>query len=136
MQTKHDGPHAANEGGSLVSADMKTSLSIVLAALLLLASGCSGSRSPKPSLEVARLAIQEAARYEAGQYAASELSVAEEKLRLAETAAAEDNYEHARRLAEQATVDAQFAQTRALAQRAQIAAVETRDTVQTLREVR
>ena len=94
------------------------------------------SNSPPASLDTARLAIQEATRYEAPLYAASELNLARQKLQQAEVASNNGNKKEAGYLADQATVDARYAQTRAQAQRAQIAALETKNTTNTLKHLR
>lgn len=109
-----------------------------LAALLLsLGLGaCSRTTTPPSSLETARLAIQEATRYEAPHYAPAELSLAEDKLRLAENESDRRNFDKARRLGEQATEDARYAQTKAQAERAQITAIETQNTAHTLTHAR
>ena len=104
--------------------------------LALFCLGCARTTPPDPSIEAARSAIGEATRNEAAQYAPSELSKAQQKLSLAEQATRDDHTTIARRLGEQATVDARYAQVRAQAEKAQSAAIETRDTTETIQGIR
>ena len=105
--------------------------------LALVVSGCAGRREKlDSSFETARLAIGDAKRNEAAQYAPNELIRAEQKLTLAEQEVRMDNRTNARRLAEQATIDARYAETRAQAERTQVAATESRATSDTLKGIR
>ena len=101
--------------------------------LALFTAGCSESVRPVPSIETARLAISEATRNEAEQYAPSELGLAQGKLTLAEREIKEGNMRAGRRLGEQATIDGRYAQVHAQAQKAQAAATENRDTTETIK---
>lgn len=98
--------------------------------------GCGSHQSPAPSIEAARLALSEATRNEAAQYAPSELRKAQDKLAKAEVEMAKKNAIEARRLGEQATVDARYAQVRAQAEKEQSAAIENTDTTQTIQGIR
>lgn len=119
---------------------MQTRISVQAAtALTLLAvavSGCGNRPSPLPSIEAAKLAVSEATRNEANQYAPSELRKAQDKLAQAEVELKKKNDLEARRMSEQATVDARYAQVRAQAEKEQSAAIENIDTTQTIQGVR
>lgn len=110
-----------------------------LIAAMLAASGCARTApaaAPKASIETARLALQEAQREEAPQYAPNDFQLARQKLDRAERELDARRYVNARRFGEQATVDARVAETRAQAARAQAALIENRDTSSTLERVR
>jgi uncharacterized protein involved in exopolysaccharide biosynthesis len=104
--------------------------------LLFFCVGCTGNVTPEPSIETARLAIAEANRNEAAQYAPSEIGKAQQKLNLAEQEQKKHNVMVAKRLGEQATVDARYAQVRAQAEKAKSLAIETQDTKETIQGVR
>lgn len=97
---------------------------------------CSPVSLSPPSIETARLAVEEAARYQAGDYAPRELALAREKLSRAEDAYRQEHVDEGRRLSEQATLDAQLAQTKAEATRARIVAIENQTTTNAIDNVR
>ena len=95
---------------------------------ILVCSGCAGKIVPEPSLETARVAINEANRYEASKYAPQELGIAQNKLNMAKQEVLHKDLTMARRYGEQATIDARYAQVKAQANKAQLAAVDARTT--------
>jgi hypothetical protein len=109
---------------------------VLIVGFIVLGTACSSNPSATPTLEAAQLAINEAVRYEAPKYASSELSVAQNKLAQAQAESEKGRSQRATRLAEQAAVDARYAQSRALAQKEQIAAIDTRQTAESLRQLR
>ena len=110
---------------------------LCVVALALLFQGCGNHPPASPSsLDTARVAIEEAARYDAAQYASSELTTAQLKLTRAEEALRTGKEEQARRLGEQATIDARYAQAKAQAQHEQNAAIDNRTTAATIQRSR
>ena len=106
---------------------------IVLAALTV--TGCA-SRGPLASTKVgqAERAVDEAQQSGASISAPVELRTAEDKLKAARAAMAQEDYDQAIRVAEQAAVDADYARARAVNERAKRMADEMRQTIQTLRQ--
>jgi len=106
---------------------------IVLAALTV--TGCASS-SPLASTKVgqAERAVDEAQQSGASISAPVELRTAEDKLKAARAAMAQEDYDQAIRVAEQAAVDADYARARAVNERAKRMADEMRQTIQTLRQ--
>lgn len=116
----------------------QTSL-IKLLGILVTTAGLGGLSScasiPPPHGEVAEatFAVSEAQEAEASQYAPAELRSARKKLKAAESAMAEEDYEKARRLAEQALVDAQLAEAKAQAEIQRQGVEELRKSIEILR---
>jgi len=94
--------------------------------------GCAG-KPPLETLSQAELAVQEASKKTASQYAPLELQTAREQLDKAKRAMNDKEYDEARRLADQALVNAQFAEAKAGAEKARQAAAELQKSIQTLR---
>ncbi len=109
-------------------------LAIVLMVCLVGLSACASMPRPTGALSQAELAVREAERSEAPQYAALELQTARENLDNAKQAMQSKQYETARRLAEKALVEAQLAQDKAKTASARAAAEELRDSIESLRE--
>lgn len=95
-------------------------------------SGCAG-KPPLEKLSQADLAVQQADKSTASQYAPLELQIAREQLNSAKRAMDTKKYEEARRLADQALVNAQLAEAKAGAEKTRQAAAELRKSIQTLR---
>jgi hypothetical protein len=110
------------------------SLIPTLSCLLLLATGCAGSKLPPPDLSAPRSAIAEADQAGAAESAPLLLRNARQKLQQAEAAAANDDMQRAQFLAEEAAVDAELAAAMARAANAQAAVDELRESVRVLRE--
>jgi Domain of unknown function (DUF4398) len=105
----------------------------VAAALLVgLLSACASD--PPPSLDQARVAVEQAQTAPPGEYAALEVREAQEKLSEAEAAAEDEENEHAERLAQEALINVQLAEAKAELERAETAADELAETTQTLRQ--
>jgi hypothetical protein len=81
----------------------------VLVTLVLIAACASNRPAPTASLGMARTAIGNAEKSEAGRYAAPELSEARQKLAAADNAVSEKNMLAAQRLADESRVEADFA---------------------------
>jgi predicted S18 family serine protease len=96
-------------------------------------SGCSAGKPPTAALSRADLAVQEANKSKAPQYASLQLQTAREQFDRARQAMAEEQYDQARRLAEQALVNAQLAEAQAEAVSARQAAEELRKSIESLR---
>jgi len=105
-----------------------------LLCLLLLATGCAGSKLPPPDLSSPRSAIAEADQAGASESAPLLLRNARQKLQQAEAAAASDDMKRARFLAAEAAVDAELAAEMARAANAQAAVDELRESIRVLRE--
>jgi multidrug efflux pump subunit AcrA (membrane-fusion protein) len=94
--------------------------------------GCAG-KPPLANLSQAELAVQEADKKTASQYAPLELQTAREQLGDAKRAMDDKEYDTARRLADQALVNAQLAEAKAGAEKARQAAAALQRSIQTLR---
>jgi predicted S18 family serine protease len=94
--------------------------------------GCAG-KPPLANLSQADLAVQEAEKKTASQYAPLDLQTAREQLNKAKRAMDDKKYEEARRLADQALVNAQLAEAKAGAEKARQAAAELQKSIQMLR---
>jgi len=123
--------------------DRKISNSVagkVLIALCMLASvGCASvSRAPSDAFQAADIAITNADKEQASDFAANELISARSKIAAAKAAVERNPREadivRARRLAEQALSDAEFASARARDGRAQAVNAELQKNNDTLRE--
>jgi hypothetical protein len=98
-------------------------------------SGCA-SKPPAPvvaEMSQAGLAVQQASKSKAPDYASLELYTAREQLAAAQEAMHKKEYTQARRLAERALVNAQLAETRAEAEQTRRAAAELRTSIEALR---
>lgn len=95
-------------------------------------SGCAGN-PPTAALSQADLAVQQASKSKAPEYASLELYTAREQLTGAQEAMKNKEYTQARRLAERALVNAQLAETKAEAEQTRRAAEELRQSIEALR---
>jgi hypothetical protein len=95
-------------------------------------SGCAG-KPPTATLSQAELAVQQADKSKAPEYASLELHTAREQLAGAEQAMHNKDYQQARRLAERALVNAQLAETLAEAEQTRRAATALRHSIEALR---
>lgn len=83
------------------------------AGLLVLLGACASTPPvPDSALDAAKVAISNAEKAEAGQYAGAELGEAREKLALADSAARDENMVVAERLARESRVQAELASAR------------------------
>lgn len=105
---------------------------LVLGGSLLLA-GCAGN-PPSEQYAVTQSAVNAAISAGATQFAAVEMKAAQDKLKRAELAMHDEDYEEARRLAEQAEWDARLAERKTRAAKAEQALQDARQGVQELRE--
>ena len=94
--------------------------------------GCAG-KPPLASLSQADLAVREAEKSTASQYAPVELQAARGQLDWARQAMNDEKYEEARRLADQALINAQLAEAKAGAEKARQAAAELQKSIEILR---
>jgi hypothetical protein len=126
---------------------MKTALTFNVRSILgasvlactVIVSGCAGvSRVPNDAFQAADIAIANAEKEQASDFAPNELIAARDKMTSARTAVAKDPREkdivRARRLAEAARSDAEFASARARDARAQAVNADLQKNNQTLRE--
>jgi len=81
----------------------------------------------------AELAVQQASKSKAPEYASLELHTAREQLAGAQEAMHKKEYSEARRWAERALVNAQLAETKAEAEQSRRAAAELRQSIEALR---
>lgn len=105
---------------------------ITMGASLLLA-GCA-SNPPDEQLAVSQQAVDSAFSAGAPEFATVEMKSAQDKLKQAELAMQEENYQEARRLAEQAEWDARLAERKARAAKAQNTLQEARTAIEQLRD--
>ncbi|HEY1029568.1 MAG TPA: DUF4398 domain-containing protein [Pseudomonas sp.] len=105
---------------------------LVLGSSLVLA-GCAGN-PPTEQYAVTQSAVNSAISAGGTEFAAVEMKSAQDKLKEAELAMHEEDYEKARRLAEQAEWDARVAERKAQAAKAEQALQDARQGVQELRE--
>lgn len=113
------------------------SRALKLAALMLGSSlvlaGCAGN-PPSEQYAVTQSAVNSAISAGGTEYAPVEMKAAQDKLKEAEFAMHDEDYEKARRLAEQAEWDARLAERKAEAAKAERALQDARQGVQELRE--
>lgn len=105
---------------------------LVLGSSLVLA-GCAGN-PPTEQYAVTQSAVNAAISAGGTEFAAVEMKSAQDKLKEAELAMHDKEYEKARRLAEQAEWDARLAERKAQAAKAEQAVQDARQGVQELRE--
>jgi uncharacterized lipoprotein YmbA len=105
---------------------------LAVGASLLLA-GCAGN-PPSEQIATSQLAADSAFSAGAPEFAAVEMRAAQDKLKQAELAMQEENYQKAERLAEQAEWDARLAERKARAAKAQNTLQEAHTTIEQLRD--
>jgi hypothetical protein len=113
----------------------KTVLQLLLFCGALALSSCAGKPPAATVSQVsqAELAVQQASKSKAPDYASLELYTAREQFASAQEAMHKKDYTQARRLAERALVNAQLAETKAEAEQARRAAAELRQSIEALR---
>jgi uncharacterized membrane protein YeaQ/YmgE (transglycosylase-associated protein family) len=90
-----------------------------LAGMLLLVGGCATAPvAPDSAMDAAKVAISNAEKAEAGQFAGAELGEAREKLALADNAVRDENMVVAERFAQESRVQAELASARTAAAKA------------------
>lgn len=107
-------------------------VALMLGSSLVLA-GCAGN-PPSEQYAVTQSAVNSAISAGGTEYAPVEMKAAQDKLKEAEFAMHDEDYEKARRLAEQAEWDARLAERKAEAAKAERALQDARQGVQELRE--
>ena len=100
----------------------------------LLLGACASAPPPTGVMSQAELAVRDAERSQASQYAALELQMARENFDLAKQAMQRKEHETARRMAEKALVEARLAEDKALAASTREAAEELRRSIDSLRD--
>ena len=116
---------------------MKLSLVRLSAVLLISATlGACGSKSPKPSSELALAgsALKNAESSGAREYAPIELRIAREKQAAADKAMSKEKYNKALHLSSEALVDAELARATADAEKSRLALKEAQDNIKMIRE--
>lgn len=113
----------------------KTVLRFLLLCGVVGLSGCAGKppTATLAQLSQAELAVKQADKSKAPEYASLELFTAREQLASAQQAMNRKEYEEARRLAERALVNAQLAEAMADAAQTRQAATELRQSIEALR---
>ena len=113
----------------------KTVIQLLLLCGVLGLSSCAGKPPAATVSQVsqAELAVQQASKSKAPDYASLELYTAREQFASAQEAMHKKDYTQARRLAERALVNAQLAETKAEAEQARRAAAELRQSIEALR---
>jgi hypothetical protein len=113
----------------------KTAIQLLLLCGVIGLSSCA-SKPPAATVSQAsqaELAVQEASKSKAPEYASLELYTAREQLAGAQAALHQKEYTQARRWAERALVNAQLAETKAQAEQTKRAAAELRQSIEALR---
>ena len=100
----------------------------------LLVGACASAPPPTGVMSQAELAVRDAERSQASQYAALELQMARENFDQAKQAMQRKEHETARRMAEKALVEARLAEDKALAASTREAAEELRRSIDSLRD--
>ena len=96
-----------------------------LAGILMLVGGCASTPpAPESALDAARVAISNAEKAEAGQFAGAELGEARQKLAMADNAVRDENMVVAERFARESQVQAELASARTAAAKAASVNVE------------
>ena len=129
----------AEQGLAKIRGYPMTSKKAVIQLLLLCgAMGLSSCAGKPPAATVSQvsqadLAVQQASKSKAPEYASLELYTAREQLAGAQEAMRRKDYTQARRWAERALVNAQLAETKAEAEQTRRAAAELRHSIEALR---
>nr|WP_298173760.1 DUF4398 domain-containing protein [uncultured Pseudomonas sp.] len=108
-------------------------LALITVGASLLLAGCA-SNPPDEQLAVSQQAVDSAFSSGAPEFATVEMKSAQDKLKQAELAMQEENYQEARRLAEQAEWDARLAERKARAAKAEKILQDAQQGIQQLRE--
>ena len=113
----------------------KTVIQLLLLCGALVLSSCAGKPPAATVSQVsqAELAVQQASKSKAPDYASLELYTAREQFAGAQEALHQKEYTQARRWAERALVNAQLAETKAEAEQTRRAAAELRQSIEALR---
>jgi hypothetical protein len=90
----------------------------LMGVLMLLAACASTPPAPDSALDAAKVAISNAEKADAGQFAGAELGEAREKLAMADSAVREENMIVAERFAHESRVEAELASARTAAAKA------------------
>lgn len=108
-------------------------LALITVGASLLLAGCA-SNPPDEQLAVSQQAVDSAFSSGAPEFATVEMKSAQDKLKQAELAMQEENYQEARLLAEQAEWDARLAERKARAAKAEKILQDAQQGIQQLRE--
>lgn len=112
-----------------------TILATLMAASLILISGCSSMKTPATAdVAVSKAAVESAESAGATEFAPIEMDTAREKLRLANSAMVSKDYELASKLSNEAQVNAKLAQSKAQSAKSQAAANAIQEDIRVLRE--
>ena len=113
----------------------KTVIQLLLLCGVIGLSSCASKPPPATVSQVSQadLAVQQASKSKAPDYASLELYTAREQLAGAQEAMHKKEYTQARRLAERALVNAQLAETKAEAEQTRRAALELQQSIEALR---
>jgi hypothetical protein len=109
-------------------------LASAMVGMLILVGCASVQQPPMAELQAAELAITDAERSSAADYASAELGEARDKLRAAQSAVAQEKMVQAKHLAEESRVDAELASAKVEAARAAVVNDEMRKSIDTLKQ--
>jgi len=109
-------------------------IAVSLGGVIILASGCASTPVPEAEIAGARAALTSAENQGSTPYAPVEMDRAREKLRRAEQAMRQKDYNEARRLAEESQADAELAQALTGKAEAEQAVREMEISIEVLRE--
>ena len=107
---------------------------LMLAAVLVAASGCARTPKPTEKMAVAEASVKRASTDTTSDNAGGELQIAIAKLESAKQAIAREDYAGAARFAEQAEIDAQVAELHAQSTQSRKAAQESQGAARALHE--
>ncbi|KXS32468.1 MAG: Uncharacterized protein AWT59_1379 [Candidatus Gallionella acididurans] len=111
---------------------MHMALATVAATIFI--AGCASTPAPTEQMTISRVAINNANSAGSNEYAPVQLKSATEKMKGAEQAMADKDYQRARQLAEEAQVDAQLAEAMTSSAKAQKAADAVQEDNRVLRK--
>ena len=114
-------------------ASKKLSIAALAAATMIVLAGCAGN-PPTEQYAVTQSAVNSAVSAGGTEFAAVEMKAAQDKLKQAELAMHDKQYDQARLLAEQAEWDARVAERKAQAMKAEQSLKDSQQGVQELRQ--
>ncbi|MHB1236727.1 MAG: DUF4398 domain-containing protein [Gallionella sp.] len=109
-------------------------MALATVAATIFIAGCASTPAPTEQMIISRVAINNANGAGSNEYAPVQLKSATEKMKGAEQAMADKDYQRARQLAEEAQVDAQLAEAMTSSAKAQKAADAVQEDNRVLRK--
>ncbi|MCB1841370.1 MAG: DUF4398 domain-containing protein [Halioglobus sp.] len=111
----------------------RPAMALLAGSVLLLTQACSSTPRPEAEIAGASTALVSAQNQDAAQYAPVAMDRAKDKLRRAQKAMEQKDYNEARRLSEEARADAEYAQAATSNARAQSALKDMQASIDALR---